>query len=112
MKPNHVCLADECEKLALWYQNKSCSCRGPNVDGGFVAMANNLKPKPNLLYIMACINGRDVSWIKKEATHSFISLKLVRKLGSPTCRAGKPIKVRFAKDTRQETKQEAMHVTF
>ena len=51
------------------------------LDDGFVAKASSLKPRPSLLYIMARINGRHVSWIDKEATHSFMSPKLTRGLG-------------------------------
>jgi hypothetical protein len=51
------------------------------LDVGFVAKASSLKPKPSLLYLEAQMSGRNVSWVDKEATHSFMSLKLIRKLG-------------------------------
>jgi hypothetical protein len=51
------------------------------LDVGFVAKASSLKPKPSLLYLKAQMSGRNVSWVDKEATHSFMSLKLIRKLG-------------------------------
>jgi hypothetical protein len=51
------------------------------LDVGFVAKASSLKPKPSLLYLEVQMSGRNVSWVDKEATHSFMSLKLIRKLG-------------------------------
>ena len=45
------------------------------LDVGFVAKASSLKLKPSLLYLEAHMNGRNVSWVNKEATHSFMSLK-------------------------------------
>jgi hypothetical protein len=50
------------------------------LDGGLVAKASSLKPRPSLLYLEAQMNGRNVSWVDKEAMHSFMSLKLIRKL--------------------------------
>jgi hypothetical protein len=50
------------------------------LDVGFVAKASSLRPKPSLLYLEAQISGRNVSWVYKNATHSFMSLKLIRKL--------------------------------
>ena len=44
-----------------------------------VAKASSFKPRPNLLYLEAKMSGRNVSWIDKEATHSFMSLKLITK---------------------------------
>ena len=83
--------------MALWYQGNSCLSRGWNVkrwhsgtktnhivadhdqmlDAGFVAKASSLKPMP----IMARIDGRNVSWVEKEARHSFMSPKLTKELG-------------------------------
>jgi hypothetical protein len=51
------------------------------LDGGLVAKANSLKPRPSLLYLEAQMSGRNVSWVDKEAMHSFMSLNLIRKLG-------------------------------
>jgi hypothetical protein len=51
------------------------------LDGGLVVKASSLKPRPSLLYLEAQMNGRNVSSVDKEATHSFMSLKLTRKLG-------------------------------
>jgi hypothetical protein len=50
------------------------------LDVGFVAKANNLTPRPSLLYLEALMSSRNVSWVGKEAMHSFMSLKLIRKL--------------------------------
>ena len=50
------------------------------LDGGFVAKASSLKPRPSLLYLEAQMNGRYVSWVDKEATNSFMSPKLTRGL--------------------------------
>ena len=51
------------------------------LDGGFVAKASSLEPRPSHLYLEAQMNGRYVSWGDKEATNSLISLKLTRGLG-------------------------------
>ena len=51
------------------------------LDGGLVAKASSLTPRPSLLYLEAQVSGRNVSLVDKEATHSFMSLKLTRKLG-------------------------------
>jgi hypothetical protein len=51
------------------------------LDGGLVAKASSLKPRPSLLYLEAPMIGRNVSWVDKEAMHSFMSLKLTRNLG-------------------------------
>jgi hypothetical protein len=50
------------------------------LDIGFVAKASSLAPRPSLLYLEAQMNGKNISWIDKEATHSFMSLKLIWKL--------------------------------
>jgi hypothetical protein len=50
------------------------------LDVGFVAKAGSLRPRPSLLYLEAQMSGRKVSWVDKEATHSFMSLKLITKL--------------------------------
>ena len=81
------------------------------LEGGFVAKASSLKPKPSLLYQKAQINGKNVSClVDTGATHSFMSPKLARELGLPTQRMGKPINVRFAKDKPYEIKEVALHV--
>ena len=73
------------------------------LEGGFVAKASSLKPRPSLLYLEAQINGKNVSClVDTGATHSFMSPKLARELGLPTRRAGKPINVRFAKGEPHE----------
>ena len=83
------------------------------LEGGFVAKANNLKPKPRFLYLEAEINGRNVSCLVGTRTmHSFISLKLVEELGSPTCRECKSINVRFAKGELHESKDVTLNVNF
>jgi len=46
-------------------------------DVGFVAKASSLIPRPSLLYLEAQLSGRKVSWVDKEATHPFMSLKLI-----------------------------------
>jgi hypothetical protein len=51
------------------------------LDGGLVAKASSLKPRPSLLYLEIQMNGRNISWVDKEAMHSFMSLKLTRNLG-------------------------------
>jgi hypothetical protein len=56
------------------------------LDGGLVAKASSLKPRPSLLNLEAQMNGRNVSRVDKEAIHSFISLMLTRNFG--TCRHG------------------------
>ena len=92
-KASHVCAADRM------------------LEGGFVAKASSLKPRPSLLYLEAQINGKNVSClVDTGATHSFMSPKLARELGLPTRRAGKPINVRFAKGEPHETKEVALHV--
>ena len=92
-KASHVCVADRM------------------LEGGFVAKASSLKPRPSLLYLEAQINGKNVSClVDTGATHSFMSPKLARELGLPTWRAGKPINVRFAKGEPHETKEVALHV--
>jgi hypothetical protein len=50
------------------------------LDVGFVAKASSLTPRPSLLYLEAQMSGRNVSWVDKEATHSFMSLKLITRL--------------------------------
>jgi hypothetical protein len=50
-------------------------------DVGFVAKASSLVPRPSLLYLEVQISGKNVSSVDKKATHSFMSLKLTRKLG-------------------------------
>jgi hypothetical protein len=50
------------------------------LDIGFVANDSSLAPRPSLLYLEAKMSGGNVSWVDKEAMHSFISLKLTRKL--------------------------------
>ena len=92
-KASHVCAADRM------------------LEGGFVAKASSLKPRPSFLYLEAQINGKNVSClVDTGATHSFMSPKLARELGLPTQRAGKPINVRFAKGEPHETKEVALHV--
>jgi hypothetical protein len=50
------------------------------LDIGFVAKASSLAPRPSLLYLEAKMSVRNVSWVDKEATHFFMSLKLITKL--------------------------------
>jgi hypothetical protein len=50
------------------------------LDVGFVANASSLKPRPSLLYLEAQMSGRNVSWVDKEATHSFMNLGVIMKL--------------------------------
>jgi hypothetical protein len=90
-----------CKIMVLRYLGNSCFGRGPNVrklpwdtktnhvvavngmlDVGFVAKASSLTPRPSFfLYLEARMSGTNVSSVDKEATHSFMSLKLTRKLG-------------------------------
>ena len=58
------------------------------LDGGLVAKASSLKPRPSFLYLEAQMSGRNVSWVDKEATHSFKSLNLTRKLGLAGAQSG------------------------
>jgi hypothetical protein len=51
------------------------------LDVGLVANASSLTPKPSLLYLEVQISGRNVYRVDKEATHSFMSLKIIKKLG-------------------------------
>jgi hypothetical protein len=39
-----------------------------------VAKASSLRPRPSLLYLEAQMTSRNVSWVDKEATHSFMSM--------------------------------------
>jgi hypothetical protein len=48
----------------------------------------------------------------KEATHSFMSLELIRKLGLPARRVGKPINMRSRNDEPHDINEVALHVTF
>ena len=81
------------------------------LEGGFVAKASSLKPKPSLLYLEIQINGKNVSClIDTGAMHFFMSPKLARELGLPTWRASKFIYMRFAKGEPHEIKEVALHV--
>ena len=92
-KASHVCTVDQM------------------LEGGFIAKASSLKPRPSLLYLEAQINGKNVSCLVDTGTmHSFMSPKLARELGLPIWRAGKPIKVWFTKGKPHETKEVALHV--
>jgi hypothetical protein len=51
------------------------------LDVGFVAKASSLAPRPSFWYLEAQMSGKNVSSVDKEATYSFMSLKLIRKLG-------------------------------
>ena len=68
-------------KVGFTDQAKTYCCRGPELDGGFVAKASSLEPRPSHLYLEAQMDGRYVSWGDKEAIDSLISLKLTRGLG-------------------------------
>jgi hypothetical protein len=46
-----------------------------------VAKASSIAPRPSLLYLEAQMSRRNVSSVDKEATNSFMRLKLTRKLG-------------------------------
>jgi hypothetical protein len=90
--------------------NRGCTA-DQMLEGGFMAKASSLKPRPNLLYLEAKINDRNVSClVDTGATHSFMSPKLAKELGLPTGRAGKPINVWFAKGKPHETKEVALNV--
>ena len=70
-----------------------------------VAKANSLKLRQIFLYLVAQIYGRNISClVDTEASHSFMSSKLVKELDLPTCRTGKSMDVWFAKSEP--------HVTF
>jgi clan AA aspartic protease (TIGR02281 family) len=82
------------------------------LEGGFVAKASSLKPRPGLLYLEAQINGKQVSYlVDTGATHSFMSPKLAKELGLPTKEVSKPINVPFAKGERHQAKEVALDVT-
>ena len=68
-------------KCDLVYKDKSCCCVDQMLDGSFVAKASTLNPRPSFMYFEAQMNGRSVSWVDKEAMHSFMSPKLIRELG-------------------------------
>lgn len=114
--------------MALWYQGKSCLCRRQNVktwpcgsqanhiyivdqtlDGGFVAKASSLMAKPS-----SCVPQRPSPYQEclmfgqqQGATHSF-----TRDWGLLTRKAGKSIKVQFAKSKPHEVKEVVLHMTF
>jgi hypothetical protein len=91
-------------------KNRGCTA-DQMLEGGFVAKASSLKPRPSLLFLEAEINGRNVSClVDTGATHSFMSPKFAKELVLPTGRAGKPINVRFAKGEPHETKEVALNV--
>ena len=50
------------------------------LDGGFVATASSLKPRPSLFYLEAQMNEKYLSWVEKEATDAFMNPKLIRGL--------------------------------
>jgi hypothetical protein len=90
--------------------NRGCTA-DQMLEGGFVANASSLKPRPNILYLKDEINDRNVSClVDTGATHFFMSLKLAKELGLPTGRAGKPINVWVAKGEPHETKEIALNV--
>jgi hypothetical protein len=47
----------------------------------FVANISILKPKPSFLYLEVEMEDRNVLWVDKKITHSFMSRKLNRELG-------------------------------
>jgi len=51
------------------------------LDTGFMAKATTLKPRPSLLYLGVQVSGRNVSWVDREETHSFMNPKFTRKVG-------------------------------
>ena len=67
--------------MALRTKPKHIVAVDRELDGGFVAKASSLEPRPSHLYLEAQMNGRYVSWGDKEAMDSLISLKLTRGLG-------------------------------
>lgn len=82
------------------------------LEGGFVAKASSLKPRPGLLFLEAQVKDKDVSClVDTGATHSFMSPKLARELGLPLQKASKPINVRFAKGEPHKTEEVALQVT-
>jgi hypothetical protein len=58
------------------------------LDVGKVAKSSSLAPRPNLLYLEAQMSGTNVLWVDKETTHSFMSLRLIRKLGFASAESG------------------------
>jgi hypothetical protein len=63
-KANHICAADGM------------------LDGGFVAKASSIKPRPSLLYLDGQMKGRNVKCMDIKGTmYSFMSPKLTRELG-------------------------------
>jgi hypothetical protein len=90
--------------------NRDCTA-DQMLEGGFVAKASSLRPRPSFLYLEAKINGRNVSYLVDTwATHSFMSPKFAKELGLPTGRARKPMNVRFAKGEPHEPKEVALNV--
>jgi hypothetical protein len=63
------------------------------------------------LYLEAQMSGRNVSWVDKDAMHSFMNLKLIRKLGLLASKAGKLINMRFVKDEPHDINEVALYVT-
>ena len=61
------------------------------LDSSFVTKASSLKPRPSILYLEAQMYGRNVSWVDKVTTYSFLSPKLTMCWGLPTHRVGKAI---------------------
>jgi len=57
--------------------------------------------KPNQICLMS----------DKEATHSFMSLELIRKLGLAGAGSGQAINMRFGKDEPHDINELALHVT-
>jgi hypothetical protein len=58
------------------------------LDVGFEAKASSLTPRPSVFDFEARMSDRNVSWDDKDATHSFMSLKLIRKLGLASAESG------------------------
>ena len=91
-------------------ENRGCAA-DQMLEGGFVAKASSLKPRPSLLYLEAKIAGRNVSClVGTGATRYFMSPKLAKELGLPMRRAGKPINVRFVKGELHKTKEMAFNM--
>ena len=102
----------ECPNKKVSVQDNLAGRANQMLEGGFVAKASSLKPRPSLLFLEAQIKGRDISClIDTGATHSFMSPKLARELGLPAQKASKPINVRFAKGEPHQTKEVALDVT-
>jgi hypothetical protein len=82
------------------------------LEGGIVAKASGLKPRPSLMYLEAQIYGRDLSCLVDiGAMHSFMSPNLAKELGLQVQNARKFVNVHLPKGKPHKTKEMALDVT-